>query len=148
MIVRPNAAERAPGANVVPAEVAGQHDHAIAALEHADVDRDRRHGAEECADVVGVAVKRGRDLGAVPANVVEEVADGPDEDPRIPQVPVAPHLLGARAVGLLDESRDAPNAVLELLAGLDVAEARIGARRDDADRDERVVLLGDLGARG
>ena len=72
----------------------------------------------------------------------------PDEDPRVPEVAVAPHLLGAGAVGFLDESRDARHAALQLVPGLDVAEARVGPRRNDADRDERVMLLGDFGARG
>ena len=40
------------------------------------------------------------------------------------------------------------SAALELVAGLDVAETRVGARRNDADRDERVVLFGDFGASG
>ena len=63
MVVRANALQRAPGSDVVPAEIAGQHDHAVAALEHADVDRDRRDGAEEGVDVVRVVCSAGATSG-------------------------------------------------------------------------------------
>ena len=76
-----NAPERAPRSDVVPAEIAGQDNHAVAAFEDADVDRDRRDGAEERVDVVGVRMEGRTDLGREPANVVEEVADLPDKDP-------------------------------------------------------------------
>src|SRR5512144_1659945 len=49
-----NALERSPRADVVPPEVAWQHDDAITALEDAHVDGNRRDGAEEPADVLRV----------------------------------------------------------------------------------------------
>ena len=107
VVVRPNALEGAPGPDVVPSEIAGQHDHAIAALEHADVDRDRasrRRKSRECRarTRAGPAPLP----GCQPPDVVEKIADAPHENPRVPQVAVASHLLGAGAVGLLDEARD------------------------------------------
>ena len=65
-----------------------------------------RHGAEEAANVVGVRVQGRRHLRRQPSHVVEKITDAPDEDPRVPQIAVASHHLGARAVGLLDEARD------------------------------------------
>ena len=104
---RTDAPEGAPRSDVVPSEIAGQHDHAVAALEHADVDRDRRHGAEKSANVVRVGVQRRRHFRAVSRRTSSRKSPTtPDKDARVPQVPVAPHLFGASAVRLLDEARD------------------------------------------
>ena len=48
-----------------------------------------------------------RDLRRERGDLVEEVAGAPDEDARVPEIAVADHRLGARAIGLLDEPRDA-----------------------------------------
>ena len=93
----------------------------------------------------GVRVQRRRHLRRELSHVVEKIADAPHEDPRVPEIAVASHHLGAGAIRLLDEARHATHAGLEFLARLDVAEARVGARRHDADRHQHVVLLGHVG---
>ena len=130
VVMRPNPAERSPGADVIPAEIARQDDHSIASFENAGTSTgNRSDGTEERANVVRVVVqRRGRLHRTVASDVVQKIADDPDEDSGVPQVPVAAHLFGAGTIRLLDEAGDALDAGLELAAGLDVAEARVGAR--------------------
>src|SRR5713101_3350928 len=77
-------------------------------------------------------------------NLGQEVADIPDEDPGIPEITLRAHFLRARPVRLLDESLDGRAALLVRVGSLYVAEARIGACRDDTNRHERVGLARDL----
>ena len=107
-----HALQRRPGAHVVPAEVAGQHEHARAALEHPDVHGDRRRDRARRTPPGHrrAPASCGATSGVCAPHLVEEVADAPHEDPRVPQVALRAPSRGARAVGLLDEARHAAHA--------------------------------------
>src|SRR5437762_11887688 len=80
--------------------------------------------------------ERRRDFWCVSADLVEEVANPPHEDARVPETSLAPQRFRARAVGLLDKPGDAPQARLDFAVRLDVSEAGIRSRRHDAHRSE------------
>ena len=74
------------------------------------------------------------ELGVRARDLVEKIADAPDEDSGVPEEPVV-RIFSARALSGFSTNcltRDAP-----LLSGLDVSEARVGPGRHDSDRDER-----------
>src|SRR5689334_8668387 len=75
----------------------------------------------------------------MPLKLVEIIGDSPNEDPGVPQIAFLPHSLGARTIGLFDESRDASDAGLHFTVRLDIAESGIRARRYDANREQTVM---------
>src|SRR5688572_4172877 len=99
-----DAGEGGPCPHVVPAKVAGNHRDPIAAFQHPDIDGDgRRNGGEERVQVRRMSGEGRGDLGTMLHHFIEEVADPPDEDPRVPQATLAYHDLGALVTWLLDE---------------------------------------------
>ena len=136
-------AQRGPRADVVPAEVAGQHEHARAALEHADVHRDaaspprrtprcRPAVRGECGATSGVSARSSS----------RKSPTRHDEDSRVPQIALRAPSLGASRDPA--SRRSAPRGARRRSSGvarLDVAEARVGPHGHDADRHERVLAL-------
>src|SRR5688500_4243798 len=74
----------------------------------------------------------------------QEVVGPPDEDSGIPEIAVAHHPLGYRALRLLDEPRHAARAGVHGLAGLDVTEPGVRPGWNDAYRDEAPVTEGEV----
>ena len=142
----PNAAQGGPGADVVPTEVAGEHDDAVAAFEHTHVDGDRRDRPEEPEHVVGVGMKGARHFRREASDVVQEIAHAPHEDARVPEVAVAAHLLGARPVRFLHELRHPARTRLGVEDSPGWMYPKPGSGRVGANAHgyERVMLLGGL----
>src|SRR6185436_7327069 len=96
------------------------------ALEHALVDRERLERGEAAASVAPHEAARGGQRAR--SELFQRLQDrgrAPDEDARVPQEASArDELLGARALGLLDEALHAREERALRSAALDVAEAR------------------------
>ena len=145
LVAGAHAAERRPCSHVVPTEIARQHQHFVAALQHADIHGYRRRDrAKEPVKIIAKPREMRRNLWRMRRDLIEKVAGAPDENSRIPEKSVAHHRLGALTIRLLDEPRDAADARAHLVARLDVPESWIGAHRHDTHRDERPVLRGGI----
>ena len=136
-----------PAADITPAEITGDDANAGRALHHAVVDRDALHTLIGVLDDGGlVACGTGRNLrkeccnlGQMLLNRLHDGVGAEEELPAIPkEVSSCEKLFGLRLVGLLDEARDLKGLAC-LASHFDVAVARLGARRLDADGDERAV---------
>src|SRR5689334_13145917 len=101
-VLRTDASQRAPGSDIIPAEIAGKHSNAVASLQHADVHRHWSYRAEEAVQVVSMRVQRRRDLGGQLAHVVEKIADPPNKYSGVPQISISAHFFGALTIGFLD----------------------------------------------
>ena len=136
--------DRIPAPHVRPVEVPRHHEDLGALFEHAVVDGDRGRGGEvaldrglqaERARVRLDAGERFRKLGKVRVYRLEDRARAPHEHARVPEILArGEESLGGRAVGLLVEGAHLAHATA--CAGADVAEARLGRRRVDAEGDE------------
>jgi hypothetical protein len=130
-----------PSADVVPPEVAGSTTTRCFAPGHRTSTDTGVMAAKNPLDVMGVRVQRRRDLRRELADVVEEITHAPHEDPRVPQVAVAPHLLGAACdpVSPRSEPRGAFRARFRPPVGY-IAEARVGARRARRPRSQHALF--------
>lgn len=155
-ILRRELIERTPRSDVVPTEIRTPHEDIGSPLQHPVVDRDRRAAREDLLHGRPF-VRRGKrrspfskeavDLREVAFERHEDALRRPDEDPGIPQVIARCQVAhGGLQIGLLTERsnrRDLPGG-----CGLDIAVARVGTRRADADRHQRIARLGKLHAGG
>src|SRR6202043_406304 len=91
-------AERGPGADVVPAEIAGDHRHVSAPFQNPNVDRDRLSDTCKKLRCLGVPAETEClcQLGCMLLNLGQEVTDTPDEDPGIPEITLRAQLLRTR----------------------------------------------------
>lgn len=155
-ILRRELIERTPCPDVVPTEIRTPHEDVGSPLQHPVVDRDRRAAREDFLHgrpFIGRGKRRSPfgkeavDLREVAFERREDALRRPDEDPGIPQVVARRQVAhGGLQIGLLAERgnrRDLPGG-----CGLDIAVARIGTRRADADRHQRIARLGKLHAGG
>ena len=147
VVVGANALERAPGADVVPAEIARQHaTRSLRSSTPTSTDTGVT-AAKKPSNVVRVRVQRRRDLRRERRTSSRK---SPTRQTKMPEFQRYPsrRIASARArSGFSTKRATRRTPALELVARLDVAKSRIGARGNDADGDERVMSLGDVGAR-
>ena len=74
----------------------------------------------------------------------QEIANGPDKNPRVPEEAFLPQFLGALSVRFLYEALDRRRPILVWLGWLDVAKPGIRAGRNDTNGDECVGFERDL----
>ncbi len=138
-----------PAADVVPAEVARDDRQPLRPLHDGVVDRHRREGFEHLGERGVLLSSRGGGVqdveargqgGRVLGDRLLHDARAKEEHPRVPEVP-PPIDEGLRPIArrLFDEPRHGVHAVADELSELDVPVARLGARREDADRREEVI---------
>lgn len=155
-ILRRELIERAPRSDVIPTEIRTPHEDVGSPLQHPVIDRDRRAAREDLLHgrpFVGRGKRRGPfgketvDLREVTFERRKDALRRPDEDPGIPEIVARRQVaLGGLQIGFLTERgnrRDLPGG-----CGLDIAVTRIGTRRTDADRHQRIARLGKLHAGG
>ena len=155
-ILRRELIERTPRPDVVPTEIRTPHEDIGSPLQNAVVDRDRRAAREDLLHgrpFVGRGKRRGPfskeavDLREVAFERREDALRRPDEDPGIPQVVARRQVAhGGLQIGFLTERGNRRN--LPGGCGLDIAVARVGTRRADTDRHQRIARLGKLHAGG
>lgn len=148
--------KRAPGSDVVPAEIRTPHENIIGTFQHAVVDRDRRTARKDIlhgvwllgrSESVGLSGKKAIYLRKAAFERCEDAPRRPDEDAGIPQVIAGGQIAhGGLQIGFLAERYNGRN--LPGGCSLDVAVARIGTRGTDTNGNQRVVRLGELHAGG
>lgn len=155
-ILRRELIERTPRPDIVPTEIRTPHEDIGSPLQHPVVDRDRRAAREDLLHgrpFVGRGKRRGPfgkeavDLREVAFERRKDALRRPDEDSGIPQVVARRQVAhGGLQIRLLAERGNRRN--LPGGCGLDIAVARIGTRRADADRHQRIARFGKLHAGG
>ena len=148
--------DRAPRADVAPAEFAAADVNVVGLFHDAVVDRDGAALREGDLHHVALGVgpqgahhpaEEGVVLGEVLLERFDDRADLPDEDARVPEkLARLQEDLRQFQVGLLREALDLADGAA--VRDLDVAVSRVGARGLDADGHQRVVLRGEGEALG
>lgn len=148
--------KRAPRSDVVPTEIRTPHENVGSPLQHPVVNRNR--GTAGVDFLHGLSfVGRGKRCGPLGKEAVElrkvaferreDTLRRPDKNPGIPQVVARCQVAhGGLQVGFLTKRCDRRDFTGG--CGLDIAVARIGTRRADADRHQRIARLGKLHAGG
>src|SRR5260221_6731939 len=89
-IFRFDAAQSSPRADIVPAEIAGEHAYSSTALEHTDIDRYR------CDSLVialgdGRRIQRDGNFRSNSPNLSEKITNSPNENARVPEISFVKH---------------------------------------------------------
>ena len=141
------AAQRCPGPDIVPPEVAEEHEQPIGPLEEPALERGRAHHADEARQVAGSErIERVAHLGGVESKLVKEGARRSDHDATVPERTVRDprHRFGlARLLHVASchggAALDQRHVGVERRTRDHVAEPRLRSRGADAERDERVL---------
>ena len=136
-VARTHASQRRPGADIVPAKRAWDDEDAITAFEHADIHADGLHSAEKSFQRLFAAGTR--NFRTVRLNFLQKTGGAPDEDAGVPEAAGRDQFARADTIGFFEKSRHLERNLAHALARLDVAKARIGTRRRDANGDQRIV---------
>src|SRR5690606_34521323 len=85
-IVRTHSRQRLPGADVVPGEITRHDDDAVAALQNANVDRNRGDGVKETGDVARIKQRQVRGyLRRAHGHLLQQGVSLPGEEPAVPE---------------------------------------------------------------
>jgi hypothetical protein len=153
-IGRAVARDRFEGPDVVPTERGFDHEPIGRLLEDAVIDRDLRQSRPRPFDARGVArvgdvVEALGEFRKMLTHGLQNAARGEGEDAAVPkEVAGLKKTAGFLDVGLLAERGDVEadrSAIIHALAEFDIAEARRRTGGTLADRDERIVSVGEFG---